>query len=62
MIRLSDIVGASVLSGYAIVALLLFVAFVLVLIPVLAPGKQADYTAASLLPLEDSTPDARAAR
>ncbi len=63
MIRLADIVGASGLSGYAIVALVLFVfAFVLVLIPVLAPGKQGDYTAASRLPFEDSTPDARSAR
>ncbi len=57
MIRLSDIVGASGLSGYAIVALVLFfIAFVLILIPIVAPQRDAFYERASRMPLDDSTP------
>lgn len=52
--RLSDVVGASGLSGYAVVALLLFVfAFVLVLINVFAPSRHATHTRAASLPFDD---------
>jgi len=57
MRSLSDVVGASGLSGYAIVALLLFfVAFVLVCIQVLAPSRRAEYAQASRMPLDDPSP------
>ncbi len=57
MKSLSDVVGASGLSGYAIVALVLFVfAFVLILIPLIAPSRNAEYEADGRLPLDDLTP------
>jgi hypothetical protein len=57
MKSLSDVVGAYGLSGYAIVALLLFVfAFLLILIPLVAPARSAQYEADGRLPLDDLTP------
>lgn len=54
MVRLSDIVGASGLAGYAIVALVLFfVAFLFVLIPIFAPARKSLYDRAARLPLDD---------
>jgi uncharacterized membrane protein YtjA (UPF0391 family) len=54
---LADAVGASGLSGYAIVALVLFVfAFVLILIPLMAPSRDAEYEADGRMPLDDLTP------
>jgi cbb3-type cytochrome oxidase subunit 3 len=54
--KLADVMSASGLSGYAIVALLLFVAaFVMVLMMILAPGSSARMNAAARLPLEDGT-------
>ena len=54
MTRLADVVGASGLSGYAIVALLLFVlAFLLVLAAVFAPSRRAEHQRAALLPFDD---------
>lgn len=57
MTRLSDVVGASGLSGYAIVALVLFViAFVLILIPILTPRREEFYERAGRMPLDDFLP------
>ena len=57
MKSLADVVGASGLSGYAIVALVLFVfAFLLILIPLMAPSRNADFEADGRLPLDDLTP------
>lgn len=57
MRSLADVVGGSGLSGYAIVALLLFfVAFVLVCIQVLAPSRRQEYAQAGLMPLDDPSP------
>jgi uncharacterized membrane protein YtjA (UPF0391 family) len=57
MTRLSDVVGASGLSGYAVVALVLFVvAFILILIPILTPRRDAFYERAGRMPLDDFTP------
>lgn len=54
--KLADVMSASGLSGYAIVALLLFVAaFAMVLVMILAPGSSARMDAAARLPLEDGT-------
>lgn len=56
MARLADIVGASGLSGYAVVALLLFVfAFLLVVAALLAPRARAEYDSATLIPFDDGT-------
>ena len=57
MKSLADVVGASGLSGYAIVALVLFIfAFLLILIPLLAPARDAEFEAEGRLPLTDLTP------
>lgn len=57
MTSLSDLVGASGLSLYAIVAMLLFIAaFLLILIPIVAPGRRAHYEQAARLPLDDVRP------
>ena len=54
--KLADVMSASGLSGYAIVALLLFVAaFAMVLMMILAPGSPAKMNAAARLPLDDGT-------
>ena len=56
MVRLADIVGASGLSGYAVVALLLFVlAFLLVIATLLAPRARAEFDRAALIPFDDGT-------
>ncbi len=52
--KLSDVMGASGLSMYAIVALVLFVAaFVAVVLLTFAPGAAARHKRAAELPLED---------
>ena len=57
MIHLADAVGASGLAFYAIVAMVLFIiAFLLILIPILAPGRAARYERARLLPLDEPPP------
>ncbi len=54
MIRLSDIVGASGLASYAIIALLLFVfAFLLVLVSVYSPSRRAQHEHAASLPFDE---------
>jgi cbb3-type cytochrome oxidase subunit 3 len=56
MTRLADIVGASGLSGYAVVALLLFVfAFLLVLATVFFPSQRSRFDHAAQLPFDDGT-------
>lgn len=55
--KLVDVMSASGLSMYAIVALVLFVAaFCAVLVMILAPGAAARHAEASRLPLEDDAP------
>ena len=57
--KLADVMSAAGLSGYAIVALLLFVAaFGMVLLMILTPGSAARMDAAARLPLEDGTTNA----
>ena len=52
--KLGDVMSASGLSGYAIVALLLFVAaFLMVVLMILAPGSAERMARAAQLPLED---------
>ena len=52
--KLVDVMSASGLSGYAIVALLLFfAAFLMVLAMILAPGSEARMARAARLPLDD---------
>jgi cbb3-type cytochrome oxidase subunit 3 len=54
--KLSDVMSASGLSMYAIVALVLFVAaFVAVVLLTFAPGAAARHTRAAALPLEDDS-------
>ncbi|HVZ48378.1 MAG TPA: hypothetical protein VG916_06320 [Gemmatimonadaceae bacterium] len=53
---LSDVMGASGLAGYAIVALLLFCfAFVLVAWTIYAPSARADHEHDALLPFDDGS-------
>lgn len=55
--KLVDVMSASGLSMYAIVALVLFVAaFCAVLFMILAPGAASRHAHASRLPLEDDAP------
>ncbi len=55
--RLSDIMGAAGLSGYAEVALILFLAaFLVIMIAIFAPGRKRTYDAASRMPLDDEHP------
>ena len=52
--KLADVMSASGLSGFAIVALLLFVAaFLMVLMMIFAPGSGERMKRAAQLPLED---------
>lgn len=54
--KLVDVMSASGLSGYAIIALVLFVAaFVAVLLMILAPGSAERHAQASRLPLDDDS-------
>ena len=54
--KLVDVMSASGLSGYAIVALLLFfAAFVMVVAMILAPGAAERMARAAQLPLDDDT-------
>lgn len=54
--KLVDVMSASGLSGYAIVALLLFVAaFLMVVMMILAPGSGERMARAAQLPLEDDS-------
>lgn len=63
MIHLGDVMGASGLSGYAIVALLLFLlAFVLVVYAIFAPSRRQEDERAALLPFDDGLPPASDSR
>ena len=51
---LSDVMSASGLAGYAIVALVLFIfAFALVMWTVYAPSRRADHDRAARIPFDD---------
>ena len=63
MTGLSDIVGASGLAGYAVVALLLFLfAFALVLAVVLWPSKDGRHERAARLPFDDDAAEVAASQ
>lgn len=54
--KLVDVMSSAGLSGYAIVALLLFIAaFLMVLAMILAPGSGARMARAAQLPFDDDT-------
>ena len=55
--RLSDIMSAANLWGYAVIAMILFLAvFVAIVIVNFAPGRKRTYDAASRMPLDDEHP------
>lgn len=55
--KLVDVMSASGLSMYAIVALVLFVsAFAVVILLIFAPGSAARHARAARLPLDDDAP------
>ena len=55
--KLSDIMAAAGLSGWAQVALILFlVAFILIGIAIFAPSRKSEFDRASRIPLDDSQP------
>jgi cbb3-type cytochrome oxidase subunit 3 len=55
--RLSEIMSHAGLSGYAEVALVIFlVAFLLILVAVFAPSRKKEFDAASRMPLDDVHP------
>ncbi len=55
--RLSDIMAAAGLSGWAEAALVLFLAaFVTILIAVMAPSRRQEFDRLSRLPLDDDSP------
>ena len=55
--RLSDIMSAANLWGYAVIAMILFLAvFVAIVIVIFAPGRKRTYDAASRMPLDDEHP------
>ncbi len=55
--KLSDVMSAAGLSGYAIVALLLFViAFLAIVVRTFAPGSAARHARDARLPLDDDEP------
>ena len=57
MKSLADVMGASGLSSYAIVALVLFfAAFILVLVRIFAPSRRKEYERDSRMPLDDDHP------
>lgn len=55
--RLSDIMANAGLSGYAEIALVLFlVAFVAIVVRIFWPGRRREMDAASRMPLDDEHP------
>jgi len=55
--RLSEIMSHAGLSGYAEVALVIFLAaFLLILVAVFAPSRKREFEAASRMPLDDVHP------
>jgi cbb3-type cytochrome oxidase subunit 3 len=60
MQRLADIIGHAGLSGYAVVALILFFsAFVAIVLHVLAPSRRRELEAMARKPLEDDATSSR---
>lgn len=63
MNQVADVMGASGLAGYAIVALLLFVfAFLLLLYTIVAPSRRKRFERDALLPFDDGTVSSTAQR
>lgn len=61
--RLSDIMSGAGLSGYAEIALILFlVAFLLIAVSVFAPSRTREFEEASRMPLDDNHPQSRPGR
>lgn len=61
--KLSDIMAAAGLAGWAQAALILFlVAFVAILVAVFAPSRRGEFEAASRMPLNDDIPVSPRAR
>jgi cbb3-type cytochrome oxidase subunit 3 len=61
--RLSDIMSGAGLSGYAEVALIIFlVAFLLITVSVFAPSRKKEFDEASRMPLDDIHPQSRPSR
>lgn len=55
--RLSDIMSGAGLSGYAEVALVIFLlAFLAIVVAVFAPSRRKDFDAAARMPLDDTHP------
>lgn len=55
--KLSDIMAAAGLAGWAQAALVLFlVAFLAILVAVFAPSRRREFEAASRMPLQDDQP------
>jgi cbb3-type cytochrome oxidase subunit 3 len=55
--RLSDIMANAGLSGYAEIALIIFlVAFLLIVVSVFAPSRSKEFDEASRMPLDDVHP------
>jgi cbb3-type cytochrome oxidase subunit 3 len=55
--RLSDIMANAGLSGYAEIALIIFlVAFLLIVVSVFAPSRRKEFDEASRMPLDDVHP------
>lgn len=55
--RLSDIMGGAGLSGYAMVALVIFVvAFLAIALAVFAPSRKREFDEAGRMPLDDLHP------
>jgi cbb3-type cytochrome oxidase subunit 3 len=55
--RLTDIMSGSGLSGYAIVALVLFMAaFIAIVVSIFLPSRKGEFDRAGQLPLDDGRP------
>jgi cbb3-type cytochrome oxidase subunit 3 len=55
--RLSEIMSRAGLSGYAVIALVIFiVAFVILLVAIFAPSRKREFDKASRMPLDDEHP------
>ena len=55
--RLSDIMASAGLSGYAEIALILFIlAFIGIVIRIFRPGRKREMDAAARMPLDDENP------
>lgn len=61
--RLSDIMGGAGLSGYAEIALVIFlVAFLAIVLAIFAPSRKKEFDAAARMPLDDIHPQSPRSR